>query len=117
MEPFAFVRYAAQPIHQAGRLAAPLMSNVIPHQGISNMSRKFELYDENNRYYYGEIKDNGNLELYDDSNQYYYGKLKDNGNIEYYDSKNDYYYGKLKSNGNIEVYDKNNKHLHGKIKS
>lgn len=55
------------------------------------MTRKFELYDRANNYYYGKIKDNGKIELYDRNNNYYYGKLKTNGKIVFYDRANKYY--------------------------
>ena len=42
------------------------------------MIRKFELYDRNNDYYYGKIKEDGKIELCDKNNNYYQGKINQN---------------------------------------
>lgn len=82
------------------------------------MERKFELYDQQNNYYYGKIKDDGNLELYDrNNNDYYYGKLKSDGKFEFYDRNNQYFYGKVKAGDKLEVYTPSGEYWHGKIKS
>jgi hypothetical protein len=42
----------------------------------TDMSKKIELWDKDNNYIWGKLKEGGKIELWDNANNYIWGKLK-----------------------------------------
>jgi len=82
--------------------------------GDDEMTKKIDLWDKDNNYIWGKLKDDDKIDLWDKNNNYIWGKLTDGGKIELWDKDNNYIWGKL--NGEkIELWDRSNNYIWGKL--
>lgn len=78
------------------------------------MTRKIDLWDQKNEYWWGELDDDGSIRLWSKSREYRWGTLKPSGDIEIHGDGGIFLWGKL-DGAEIELHDRSGNYYHGKV--